>query len=337
MRRLSNAPVGALAVAVAIAVLLAACPAAVAGGPPSYLCEDGTAVDGTTDATTDAGRIRCAQCDPLYKLNGASGAIGTTCEQIAIGEAIQISAATVSQFGIVEDNPFDLAAIGNILYMVGQINDRLYSLNIDPDDGTPDGTAIQVGSLAAGFGVAEDFSRGLAAIGNILYMVGTSNDVLYTLNIDPGDGTDDGSAIQVGNLAGGFGVGETIPTGLAALGNTLYMLGANNGRLYTLNLDPDDGTDDGTAIQVGNLAAGFRVGEGSPFGLAALDNTLYMVGLSNAVLYTIDTTNGSATQVGSLARGFGVAENLPTGLAALGATLYMVGQSTDALYALRYQ
>ena len=48
MRRLSNAPVGALAiaVAVAIAVLLAACPATggggAAGGPPSYVCINGT-------------------------------------------------------------------------------------------------------------------------------------------------------------------------------------------------------------------------------------------------------------------------------------------------------
>ena len=326
MRRLINAPVGALAiaVAVAIAVLLAACPAPGAGGPPSYLCANGTAVDGTTDVTTDAGRIRCAQCDRFYKLNGTAGDLGTTCEQIAVGEATRISAAAVSQFGVSEGFPFGLAAIGTTLYMVGSGTDRLYSLN------TTDGTAIQVGSLAGGFGVGEIVPRGLAAIGDILYMVGDNNDRLYRLS------TTTGTATQVGSLGAGFGVGET-PRGLAAIGNTLYMAGAINDWLYSLNIDSTDGTSDGMAIQVGSAAGGFGVGENSPTGLAALGNTLYMVGWSNNVLYTIDTTDGSATRVGSVAAGFGVGVIVPTGLAAIDTGLYMVGSDTDALYALRYQ
>ena len=258
---------------------MAACPAAGGGGtPPSYLCENGTAVDGTTDASTDAGRLRCSQCNPLYKLNGVSGAIGTTCQQVALGEATRIG--TVSQFGVSEDFPFGLAAMGNTLYMVGQSNDVLYSLNIDPDDTIADGSADQVGSLAAGFGVGERTPTGLAAIGTGLYMVGGNNISLFTLN------TSDGSATRVGSLGAGFGVGENSPSGLAAIGATLYMVGLDNRVLYTLNITSGDGTPDGTAIQVGSLAAGFGVDE-SPTGLAALGNTLYMVGQTNDALYAL--------------------------------------------------
>ena len=338
MRRLSNAPVGALAiaVAVAIAVLLAACPAAggngAAAGPSSYTCANGIAVDGTTDASTDAGRVRCQSCDFFYKLNGIAGALGTSCELVALGEAARIG--TVAHFGVGESNVRELAGIGTILYMVGLTNDVLYTLD------TTDGTATQVGNLAAGFGVGEDFPTGLAAIGNILYMVGANNDKLYTLNIDSGDGTPDGSAIQVGNLAAGFGIGETVPTGLAAIGTTLYMVGQSNNVLYILNIDSGDGTsDDGSATRIG-MATNFGVGEVNPSGLAALGatlSTLYMVGWNNSMLYTLDTTDGSATQVGSLAANFGVGERNPTGLAAIEGTLYMVGLNNNVLYALRYQ
>ena len=338
MRRLSNAPVGALAiaVAVAIAVLLTACPAAGgSGASSSYICVNGTP-SARSDATAD-GISRCLRCSPIATLEGTSDTIGATCRlTVEVGEAIRVSAATVSQFGVGENSPYDLAAIGNVLYMVGADTDRLYTLNINTTDMTADGTATQVGNLAAGFGVGESIPTGLAALGTTLYMVGQSNNRLYTLNIDPGDGTDDGRAIQVGSTAAGFGIGETFPRGLAAIGATLYMVGQSNAVLYTLNIDRGDLTPDGTAIRVG-LSTNFGVGEDSPSGLAAIENTLYMGGVLTDVSYTIDTTDGSATQVGSLGARFGVGERTPTGLAAIEGTLYMVGQSTDTLYALRYQ
>ena len=220
-------------------------------------------------------------------MEGTSDTIGATCRlTIEVGGAVRISAATLSQFGVSEDRPFDLAVIGTTLYMVGWSNAVLYSLNIDSTDTTPDGSAIQVGSLTGGFGVGENLPSGLAAIGNTLYMVGRRNIALYTLNIDRDDTIADGSADQVGGLAAGFGVAETNPSGLAAIGNTLYMVGEGRARLYSLS------TTDGSAIQVGSLA---------------------------------------------LADRFGIAESIPSGLAAIENTLYMVGWNTDALYALRYQ
>ena len=332
----------AVAPAIALALLLSACPegggaggGASGGpaGPPRYLCTNGTPVDGTTDATSDAGRTRCQRCNLFYKLNGAASALGTSCEQVAIGEATRIGNETT--FGAVNENfPAGLAAIGATLYMVGGRNDVLYTLNIDPDDATPDGTAIQVGSLSGGFGVGETVPEGLTAIGATLYMVGGSNDRLYTLNIAD-DATPDGTAIQVGSLSGGFGVGITYPEDLAAINITLYMITSDD-VLYTLNI-ADDATPDGTAIRVGTLPGGFGVGETIATSLGAIGNTLYMAGYQNEVLYTLDSDTGRATQVGSVSAGFGQSERLPEGLQFIEGVLYMVGSDNDALYALRYQ
>ena len=315
-----------LAALVGLGLVLAACPAAGGGGagedPFSYLCTNGTAVEGTTDT---AGQSRCAQCDRFYKLNGTAGELGTSCEQIAIGEATRIG--NVGRFGVNEGRPFDLAALGDILYMVGAHNDWLYSLN------TTDGSATRVGSLTA-FGVGETTPTGLAALGNTLYMVGWGTARLYTLNIVPGDGTPDGTATRVG-MATQFGISVATPSGLAALGTVLYMMDSDGSALYTLNIVPGDGTPDGTATRIG-MATQFGVGENVPTGLVALGNQLYMVGAATDRLYTLDTSDGSATQVG-MATQFGVGENIPSGLAALGDILYMVGENTDALYVLRYQ
>ncbi len=319
-------------VALVVAILVA-CPA-VNPGPgasPRYLCENGTPVEGTTDT---AGQTRCASCNLLYRLDGTTDAVGRSCGQVAIGEATRIG--LVTEFGVGEGTPSGLAAIDSTLYMVGLDADFLYTLNIDPDDSTPDGRAMQVGGLSAGFGVDERGPTGLAAIGTTLYMVGVVNDVLYTLNIDSTDSTDDGRAIQVGNTPAGFGLGEISPTGLAAINSTLYMVGQTANALYTLNIDPDDGTaDDGRAMQVGS-ATNFGVGEDQVNSLGAIGTTLYMAGERNEVLYTLNTTNGMATQVG-LANQFGANEGSPTGLTAIGDTLYMVGSTRDALHALRYQ
>ncbi len=93
-----------------------------------------------------------------------------------------------------------------------------------------------------------------------------------------------------------------------------------------------NGNDDiGTFITVGNFG-GIR--ETRPNGLAAIGNTLYMVGYDNDALYIVDTTTGVATRVGS-AIDFGVNERVPSGLAAIDSTLYMVGENA-VLYTVGY-
>ncbi len=246
--------------------------------------------------------------------------------QVALGEATRIG--TEVSFGAREDSPYDLAAIDTTLYMVGALFDVLYTLNIDPDDMTPDGMAIQVGSTTAGFGVGESFPTGLAAIGNTLYMVGQVNDTLYVLN------TTSGGATQVGATSvSQFDVSEDEPTGLASINDTLYMVGNTNDALYALD------TNSGGATRVGATGVvNFGVDESFPTGLAAIGNTLYMVGWNTDALYTVDTTTGRATRVSDTSVSqFGVNEDSPRGLAAIGSILYMVGETNDALFVLRYQ
>ena len=134
-----------------------------------------------------------------------------------------------------------------------------------------------------------------------------------------------GVATRIGS-ANQFGVGEGAPSGLAAIGNTLYMVGYQNAALYSLDVSTGVATRIGSANQ-------FGVGEGAPSGLAAIGNTLYMVGQINDALYSLDVSTGVATRIGS-ANQFGVGEGAPSGLAAIGNTLYMVGDSNDALYSL---
>ncbi len=59
-------------------------------------------------------------------------------------------------------------------------------------------------------------------------MVGRQNAALYTVDTTTGVATRVGSATQ-------FGVSERFPTGLAAIGNTLYMVGDGNNVLYTVD------------------------------------------------------------------------------------------------------
>jgi len=231
---------------------------------------------------------------------------------MALGEATRIGSATA--FGVSEDIPIGLASIGNTLYMVGDINDALYTLN------TSTGIATRVGS-ATNFGVNEDQPSGLASIGNTLYMIGRTTDALYTLNTSTGIATRVGSATQ-------FGVNEASPSGLGAIGSTLYMLGDRTNALYTLN------TATGRATRVGTSFR-FGVSEHAPTGLASIGSTLYMVGQANDALYTLNTSTGIATRVGS-ATNFGVNEASPEALAAIGDTLYMVGRDNDVLYTLQY-
>ncbi len=169
---------------------------------------------------------------------------------------------------------------------------------------------------------------GMAATGNTMACM--ECDTGYVLSGDAGIGTtcvntSDGFII-VGNFGG---VLERSPRGLAAIDNTLYMVGDRfdfNGALYTLDTTTGVATRVGSAIQ-------FGLNENQPRGLAAIGNILYMVGERKDVLYTLDTNTGLAKRVGSAIQ-FGLNENQPKGLAAIDNILYMVGERNAALYTL---
>lgn len=80
---------------------------------------------------------------------------------------------------------------------------------------------------------------------------------------------------------------------------------------------------------------GFGVGEGSPTGLAWHDGGLYMVGQSNAALYTLNPAKGMAYTVsGPIQPGFGVGANCPVDITSHEGDLYMVDSSKPCLYLL---
>ncbi len=317
---------GAL-VTLAALVVLVACPVANngGGGPGTggstgqpYVCDNGTP-SSLRDATAD-GLTRCASCNGGYTLVNSVCLLGYVCVN---GVASDESADSAGQSRCVSCSP--IATLDGTADRIG----TTCRANVMLGEGVRIGMAVQ-------FGEGESRPSGLAAIGNTLYMVGFTNDVLYTLDISDEDGSaDNGMATQVGDTSAGFGVSETTPYALEAIGDTLYMVGWNQTVLYTLN------TTTGRATLMSDAGVtNFGVGESRPTGLAAIGGTLYMIGEWTDALYTLNidstdmTPDGTAIQVGMATKFGTVTEGNPRGLAAIGGTLYMGGGANDVLYTL---
>lgn len=206
--------------------------------------------------------------------------------------------------------PAQAQSTTTVLYMVGETNDYLSTLNTSTGIATRVGTATQFGT------VNEDNPTDLAGCAGTLYMVGGDNDWLYTID------TATGVATRVGT-ANEFGVSEDEPVGLACSDDgTLYMTGSDNEILYTLS------TTTGVATAVDNATRNFGLSLSSPWGLAHCDSTLYMTTSNAANIYTLSTANGTATLLGATG-----ATGAHTGLECLGSTLYLVTYGgSGALY-----
>ena len=198
--------------------------------------------------------------------------------------------------------------------MMGNTNDALYSVN------TSDGSAMRIG-MASQFGQSEEEPRGLAAIGETLYMVGNTNDALYRVN------TTTGEAERIDSTVTQFGVSEQGPAGFGpplVIPSTWWASLLVFCTAWTRPLA-------WLCQWTGPPPAGFGIGLLVPRGLAAIGETLYMVGANSdpaAFLYTVNSSTGVASRVGS-ATDFGVSEDGAYGLAAIGDTLYMVGTRND--------
>ena len=231
------------------------------------------------------------------------------------------------QFNVAEGTPTGLAAVGNMLYMVGREQDTLYmfdTLNIE--NGTWQAVSL---NMPAGFGVGEYNPTGLAAIGDTLYMVG--QDIAQAHMFDTSM-TQSIWRAQSLTMPDGFGVEEYSPTGLVAIGDILYMVGQDTDALYMLDTRMENGVWQAVSP---SAPAGFGIEEYNPTGLAIIDDMLFMTGSDTDMLATLDVDTGVATQVGNAFR-FGLRETMPGDMTAIGRTLYMVGQRHDALYALNY-
>ena len=200
-------------------------------------------------------------------------------------------------------------------------------------------------------------------------LAGTSS-YLYTAS----DAKDRLAYITAGgttNLSGttGFKFSQSSPGGLGSDGNDLYLIGAGNYFIHTVDtttgaaLYKANGSSSETGYSAlagtsGTLylagtrldrlysldtsvsppiynnqrsATSFAHDEESPAGLAAVGETLYMVGAGRDALYILDRETGVARKVG-YALAFRSGISYPTSIAAVGETLYMGGVSNDALY-----
>jgi len=345
-------------VASAIALLGALCIVALIGCPDTsnnggasarYTCSNGTPQTGSPAGSADV--ENCARCDNGYKLSDNRCATRTayTCANgtPAVGipngnEDVEIcimcddgyhhegNACVINSYLCPNGTPFDKGATGGTHgteyceacdddYYLTRTGDRCSNL----------GAAFRVGT-ATRFGQNVN-AVGLAAIDSTLYMsatISTHTAALYTVDITAGS-TTLGEATRVGADTNGdgtidypdfFGVDERNPVDLAAIGNTLYMLGDGTNSLYTVD------TTTGAATIMGIKGS---IGEDDklPTGLAALNGTLYMVGAENGALFTVDVNEGEGTRVGVSEFGDTIGEREPRGLAAINGVLYMVGRS----------
>lgn len=220
--------------------------------------------------------------DTLYLVGQGTDALYTL--DTATGVAIRVGDGSISQFGVSENAVGGIAAIADALYMVGSTTDALYTLD------TASGAAVRIGS-EANFGISDSDVRdirpiSLVAVGDALYM-GVRITVgsvivgrLYRFDTDD-SGNLTGTATRVG-VEDDFGVGESIPNGLAVIGNTLYMAGNSGDVLYSID------TASGVATRIGSeTLVRFDISENTPAGLAAIDNTLYMIGAGGDALYAV--------------------------------------------------
>ena len=144
-----------------------------------------------------------------------------------------------------------------------------------------------------------------------MYLIGSTNEHLYTLDRDTSVAT------RVGNVDG-FGVSENSVGALGSDDTSLYIASHSISGGF-LTVDPDTGV----ATRVGN-AFRFGVNELEVRGFAWDGTNFYMLGGTNDALYTLDRSTGVATRVGS-ANQFGVGVGNPLGLAWDGTDLYMLG------------
>lgn len=164
---------------------------------------------------------------------GIVGSLGTTTRETfvytvdkATGSQIEVSRRRRSQYTEQEQstvfsdpNFTGLTSMGNTLYAV-KTGGSIWAINIE---------TAEITLTTYGFPTDQFGWSGIASIGTKFYGTRNRNDddlhVIDTLT---------GEVTEIGPLSG-FGVRESMPDGLTAVGNTLYMIGNENHALYRMN------------------------------------------------------------------------------------------------------
>ena len=254
-----------------------------------------------TDPENDTLAYSLRASDPpnrMYMTGGATSALYTL--NSTTGIAARVGHA--SAFGAGESVPVAMAWHDGRLYMTGSTADALYTL----DTATGEAALVATETQITGSGGPARTLSGVASHEGELYVTTTGTGRLYRIDLD----TLTGTQIGIDDFTGDDpSFSEDSPRGIASHGSPakLYMIGAGNDRLYTLD------TATGAATAIGG-AAGFDLTDASPRGLASHGNSLYMIENTGNRLYTLNTATGAATSVGD-ATDFGVGESSAYGIA----------------------
>ena len=172
---------------------------------------------------------------------------------------IDLDTLTGTRIGNDDFGPVNEAYPGSIashgrpakLYMTGNTNDLLYTLDTTTGEAAPVGTT-------KGFGVNEHSPLALTSHNGSLYMTGHTNDLLYTLDTTTGEAAPVGTTKGFGvneHSPNGIATGYTLPTGFAIdddAGVVTYTGTSAEPGVYTLyaQVSDDTTTDDTTTDSV---------------------------------------------------------------------------------------
>ena len=190
--------------------------------------------------------------------------------------------------------------VGGSLYVAGDNQDQLYTIDI---------TTGAVTGIGTGFGVSIGNPSGMTSHNGILNLIDLNQLRLYTVDVSLGTAT----------LVGLLGLGN--PAAIASFNGVLYAIDLTTNMLYTVN--PTTGQS--TAV------SGNELGVSSLTGLTAHAGELYAVRqVFDDTLYTVNSVTGIATSVGSL----GLSGADPQALASHGGVLYTILANGRLLYSV---
>ena len=197
------------------------------------------------------------------------------------------TASGATNFGIGEDRPNGLADHNGTLYMVGWRKDKLATLNLTS------GIASFVRASTIEFNVGESTPEGLASVNNMLYLATGTLNRLDLLDLTTG------GRVSGANGPGGWGISENDARGLTGrdsddsddndTNDKMYMIATGPGALYEVVVNNAGTGNHGRATRIGASPGSdnFGVSEGSPYGLAFIGQTLYMMGRDTDKLYEL--------------------------------------------------
>lgn len=229
--------------------------------------------------------------------------------------------------------PVGITAIGDTLYVVDTGNDCIRKITPDGAVTTFAGSPKRIGNKdGPGNEASFEHPEGIVAVRDVLYVADRLNSRIRKI-------TPDGVVTAFAGFEWGYedGVGTaakfTLPTGITAIGDTLYVTDAHRIRkitpdgVVTTLAGSEQGNQDGIGVE-----ARFNY----PYGITAIGDTLYVSDTDNNRICKI-TPDGAVTTIAGSEKGNvdGIGKYAsfyrPAGLLAMGNTLYVADKLNNRI------